>query len=249
MSINDVIGKIGDIFNKIGDGFLYVKEIPDYIMKGVNEVEDDFGKVTNFFEHTLPDTVTNTVNTVENDVVGKVNEYVVDGEKFFKSIENDIVGVYDTAKDGVVKEYDTVKDEIVNTYDTTVSEVENAWKSFICLINGFWAYIGAIGDCVFSYIYCGFLMILNLPFCLAWYLLEIIGYILYLPFFLFFYLFNLQKTEKDLWNIINSFDKFFLSITGNSFMHFPDSIVTKCYTCSNIKCFPVLNDFVNLNTI
>jgi hypothetical protein len=249
MSISDVINKIGDIFNKIGDGFNYVKEIPDDINKGVSKLTDGFGKVTNFIEHTLPDTVNNTVNKVEKDVVTKVDEYVGDAEKFFKTIENDIVGVYDTAKAEVVGEYDKVSGEIVSTYDTAVSDVERAWKAFICLIKGFWAYLGAIWECIFSYIYCGFLMILNLPFCLAWYLLEIVGYILYLPFFLFFYLFNLQKTEKQLWDLIKNFDKIFVSITGNSFMHFPESIVTKCYQCNSLKCMPVLSNYVNLNTI
>lgn len=70
--------------------------------------------------------------------------------------------------------------------------------------------------------------------CFLWYSLEIIGYILYLPFEFIVWLLCLQSLEKTFWEMIDSIDCFFYDSTGFHIFHYSDTIIKKCYS----KKFP-----------
>jgi hypothetical protein len=96
---------------------------------------------------------------------------------------------------------------------------------------------------LFNLFMCGVNGIINLPQCFIWYMLDIAGRIIYLPFRLTFWFLEylteieLTKIEKDIWCFLEDIDKYIHSPepeglgTGIHIIHFPDSVMSKCYTC------------------
>lgn len=96
---------------------------------------------------------------------------------------------------------------------------------------------------LFGLFMCGVNGIINLPQCFIWYMLDIAGRIIYLPFRLTFWFLEylteieLTKIEKDIWCFLEEIDKYIHSPepdglgTGIHIIHFPDSVMSKCYTC------------------
>jgi hypothetical protein len=104
-------------------------------------------------------------------------------------------------------------------------------KNILKPITKFFKYIGDVFLSIFSYLECGAQKIGKLPQCMGWYLLEVLGHILYLPFAFFFWLFSLQSIEKMIWNVLEDIDCFFYASTGYHLIHYSDSIINKCYKC------------------
>ena len=100
---------------------------------------------------------------------------------------------------------------------------------------------------------CGLTGIFNLPQCFLWYLLEWIGWVLYLPFRLLFYLMDLAMkaiigkegvvyVEHQIWCALEEMDKILHKMNGMHIIHYPDSVINKCYTCK-MPSFPKLPKF------
>ena len=89
-----------------------------------------------------------------------------------------------------------------------------------------------------SYIKCSLEKVKNLPGCMPWYMLQIFGKCLYLPVIFFVWLFKLQKIERDFWNAMESMDKAIFDIFGFHVIHYPQSVINKCYKCSSLVPFP-----------
>jgi hypothetical protein len=107
---------------------------------------------------------------------------------------------------------------------------------FFKKIGKFFVFIGDVFKSIFSYIICGFLMIIKIPQCLKWYSLDILGKTLYSPFAFSFFIFGLTSIEKMLWNIIYDIDCMCYSMTGFNFVSFPNSVIKECYSC---KIYPI----------
>jgi len=95
-----------------------------------------------------------------------------------------------------------------------------------------------------QYFECAFEKIVSLPKCFFWYILECISWVVYLPFRIVFwlidYLFNIgleQLIHDYFWCILEDIDKFIHDEgegslgTGIHIIHFPDSVMDKCYNC------------------
>tara|TARA_B100000927_G_C16408379_1_gene446294 strand:- start:512 stop:1138 length:627 start_codon:yes stop_codon:yes gene_type:complete len=92
---------------------------------------------------------------------------------------------------------------------------------------------------------CGVNGIVNLPQCFLWYMLDIAGRIIYLPFRITFWFLEylteieLTKIEKDVWCFLEEIDQYIYKPepdglgTGIHIIHFPDSVILKCYTCKS----------------
>lgn len=66
--------------------------------------------------------------------------------------------------------------------------------------------------------------------CFLWYILEIIGFVLYVPVEFVVWLLCLQEIEKTVWDTLEEFDCMFADATGYHFLHYSDSILQKCYS-------------------
>jgi len=65
--------------------------------------------------------------------------------------------------------------------------------------------------------------------CFLWYLLEIVGFVLYTPVEFVVWLLCLQSLEKSLWGAAEELDCMFADMTGYHLLHYSDTILKKCY--------------------
>jgi hypothetical protein len=140
----------------------------------------------------------------------------------------------------------------------------------ICIIIGIFEFLGAfilivvwVVQCIPSLpdiliwavtgFMCGLTGIFNLPKCFLWYLLEWIGWVIYLPFRLLFSLMDsamhyiigkkmVVDIEHKIWCFLEDLDKYIHKSTKIHIIHYPDSVVKKCYTCK-MPIFPKLPKF------
>jgi len=75
--------------------------------------------------------------------------------------------------------------------------------------------------------------------CIFYYVLEMIGKILYLPVLIFIWFFqvlspvkiNMQKYVNMFWKIMERIDRFVFKIGKFHIIHYPDHILSRCYRC------------------
>jgi hypothetical protein len=99
------------------------------------------------------------------------------------------------------------------------------------------------------YSQCAFVLLVNffiVP-CILWYILNLLGTILYLIPFFIFTLFGVNDMVEDyIWGPIYLLDEYIYEITGFHFAHFPDSINKACYSCPSkftVLGIPYIGDF------
>ena len=110
-------------------------------------------------------------------------------------------------------------------------------------------YIWNVGVWSMNMISCLFVMFGNFSSCFFYYFLDIIGYVLYLPFAFMFYLFRssieiyypdckrkdyppIYNVEKEIWNLIYDIDCKIYDATGFHVFHYSEEIMKRCYSCS-----------------
>ena len=127
---------------------------------------------------------------------------------------------------------------------------------FIIFINGilklFNMIITFINKAV-VYSQCAFILLVNfftVP-CFLWYVLNLIGTILYLIPLIMFTLCGVNdEVENYIWGPIYLLDEFIYDITGFHFAHFPDSINKGCFSCPSkftVLGIPYIGDFFNVS--
>jgi len=95
---------------------------------------------------------------------------------------------------------------------------------------------------------CGITKIFNLPYCFFWYFIEMLCWVIYLPFRFIFWLVDgllgtcIVKQEHELWCYLDDLDKLIYESYGFHLIHYQDEVMNKCYTCQ-IPRFPVLPEF------
>jgi len=107
----------------------------------------------------------------------------------------------------------------------------------------------------FFFVSCLVKKVISLPTCFLWYMLEVIGKIIYLPFQLTFWILDLmlinsgikdiriQKNVDKLWWLLDDIDHFQYEFTGFHIVHYPNDIIKKCYKCEGLGRFPSFPKF------
>lgn len=97
------------------------------------------------------------------------------------------------------------------------------------------------GEFVNTYIQCMVKMIKNFYKCAIFYVLEVFGKLLMLPFRIFMWIaytyfrVDLYSIEQGVWDIINWIDGTIFSYVGVHIAKYPQSIQDDCYTCVRLK--------------
>jgi hypothetical protein len=137
---------------------------------------------------------------------------------------------------------------IGSTIKNIITKITNMIKclvAFFTFIAVFFSYCGNFSIWIFTYllpwvgqyIECIFQKIISLPKCFFWYLLDSIAWIIYLPFRIVFWSFGMEDFVRDyFWCLLEDLDKFIHDEkgglgTGIHIIHFPDSVMEKCYYC------------------
>lgn len=89
-----------------------------------------------------------------------------------------------------------------------------------------------------TFVKCTIKMIMNFPRCFIYYLLEIIGNILYLPIMFIVWAFSAREIEIYMWKMVYDFDNLVNSVAGFYLFRYSNSILNKCYRCKNRKAKP-----------
>ena len=132
--------------------------------------------------------------------------------------------------------------------------IEAAWKYStlvmvvgVCLLLG--GYVWKLGVWSINMLSCLFTMFGNFSSCFFYYFLDIIGYVLYLPFAIMFWLFRMSietyysdcskdeypsiyNIEKEIWDLIYWVDCQVYDATGFHIFHYSEDIMKRCYSCS-----------------
>ena len=104
-------------------------------------------------------------------------------------------------------------------------------KAFNKILKPIVAPVKAIND----FVKCTIKMIVNFPQCFIYYLLEIIGNILYLPIMLIVWAFGMREIEISMWKMVRDFDNLVNSVAGFYLFRYSNSILNKCYRCKKRK--------------
>jgi len=121
----------------------------------------------------------------------------------------------------------SIKDITNGIKDKILGPIKRGFAKFL-------QFFKAIG----SYIICSFEKIKNLPGCMPWYMLEVFGKCLYLPIAFFVWLFKLQEVEDAFWDAMESMDKIIFEMFEFHVIHYPESIIKRCYKCKKLVPFP-----------
>lgn len=92
-----------------------------------------------------------------------------------------------------------------------------------------------------SNLVCGFKLLGNFHKCFFYYILDIIGQLLYLPVRITFWAFkhflglDMYPIETGLWDGVEKFDCFIYSKAGFHLAHYPESTINDCYNCCRVR--------------
>ena len=97
----------------------------------------------------------------------------------------------------------------------------------------FFNFFGKVLLWCFLNITCGLEWFMNFRQCFFWYLLEIIGHILYLPInFIVWILPTLKPAERMLWQFLTDIDCSIFGILGFHLIHYSEDVLKRCYKCN-----------------
>jgi hypothetical protein len=103
------------------------------------------------------------------------------------------------------------------------------------------SYAKLSGIYTYNYIQCLFKFLRNSYKCFFYYILDLIGKILYIPFSLLFWLsknlfgIDLYPLETRLWKSLELINNFVFSIVGFHIIHFPQKVREDCYSCIRLS--------------
>jgi len=139
-------------------------------------------------------------------------------------------------------------------FQNVKAAIEAAWKYStlvmvvgVCLLLG--GYVWKVGVWSINMLSCLFTMFGNFSSCFFYYFLDIVGYVLYLPFAIMFWLFRMSietyysdcskdeyppiyNIEKEIWDLIYWVDCQVYDATGFHIFHYSEDIMKRCYSCS-----------------
>lgn len=78
---------------------------------------------------------------------------------------------------------------------------------------------------------CTIRLVISIPQCFLYYMLDTIGFIFYLPFSILFWILGASKIEKKLWKGIDKIDSAIYNQSGFHIFHYTNSVMNKCYRC------------------
>lgn len=132
--------------------------------------------------------------------------------------------------------------------------VEGVAEEFVGIIESLEVAVPDIFDGIYTlftfgltHLICGLKLLGNIHKCFFYYILDIVGQILYLPARLFlwisntFFGINLYPFECKIWKYIDIFDLYFFKYSKFHLIHYPKSVRDDCYNCCRLKTTTVVD--------
>jgi hypothetical protein len=149
-------------------------------------------------------------------------------------------------------------DVVIDFFQSIPRRVTNLGNGFNDIFNGIGSEFVALGmgvelgfgdivtliqytfEFLITYITCGVYFLSNIRNCFFYYLLEIVGQILYLPFRILLWVLNLFGINlygivDNIWIAFDDLDTYVYTLAGFHIIHYPKSIREQCYVCKRLK--------------
>ena len=88
---------------------------------------------------------------------------------------------------------------------------------------------------IYNNVVCAVKLISKAQKCMLYYILDVIGYTLYLPVMIFFWLFSLQSIEREIFKGLDFVDDTIYGVAGFHIFRYPNDLLNDCYRCKNKK--------------
>lgn len=240
--VEKFIRKIRDLERKVRD-----------INRGISNLKRSFNSIGNQITNEI-NKITRSLSAIPNRLNGIMNNIKGGLEKALMAMEKSIM-VPLKGIDVMIQDFN----RIICMFNTFPNRIDNIFAGVDSIFIGIGEQLGLYGKAagiVFketstlvdrsfllldTYLQCGLKFLVNFPKCIIFYLLDIIGKLLYLPIILvlwiskFFLGIDLYYIEKDIWKAIENGNAFFFSIFGFHLIHFPKSIREDCYVCIRLR--------------
>jgi hypothetical protein len=104
-------------------------------------------------------------------------------------------------------------------------------------------FIQYIWEFAFTNFTCGMKMLQNIQVCFIYYVLDVLGHILYLIPMIVFWFFDLctpnehigSSLERTVWSKLDAVDRWTISNLGFHIIHFSKPVRDQCYNCKRLK--------------
>jgi hypothetical protein len=206
-----------------------IKKIPAAFEKIGSDIENAFETAGREIETGVKTALNDAIVTPFSDMTAGIDALIEDFIRIVCFLNNvpmrfaNVGAGFDSIFDGVVQEFVALGYAIELGY--------NSISSLVFHVSVF----------LKSYLDCGTKMITNLGDCFFFYILEVIGQILYLPIRIILWILitflsvNLYESEKDTWNSIYKFNDTLYPYINFHIAHYPESIREKCYSCVRLR--------------
>ena len=166
-------------------------------------------------------------------------------KKPFKDIEKSIKQFGDY----FVKFFETINPRFQNLFsgvevifnDGLLGEVQTIGDSMISGFNGIGYLFAATGEIIKNYLVCGVKFLKNIYFCIFFYIIQVVLYILYLPVWLTMWVLktfigvDLFWIEERTWNGLEIVDGFLWHWFGFHIIYWPKNVRERCFVCIRLK--------------
>jgi hypothetical protein len=220
--------------NSIGDGAKRIANdvfdsIEDEIGKPIVSIGDEFKKIPNkvfkpignFVKENIRDPIMDLIDGIDDMIANFIR--IICFLKATPSRFRNLGSAFDEVFNGITQEFVSLGYAFELGFDSIASLV----------------YYTAIF--VDTYLSCFIKILSNSLECLPFYLIDVIGQILYLPvrillwIFYTFLGFDLYPNEKKTWNRIMALDEIIYVATGFHIAKYPSDVTNNCYTCIVLK--------------
>jgi hypothetical protein len=151
-----------------------------------------------------------------------------DVKRIFKQIRN-VFAAIPKIGEGTLE----IAGGVGRTVATAPAGIYLTWVQAVIFIQTVWVF-------AFTNLNCAMRMMNNASYCAFFYILDILGQMLYLIPRLIIFALNLiglpaTEWEKGIWDILEDIDKWFIDQIGIHIIHFPKSIRETCFNCRRLK--------------
>lgn len=225
--IKDPISEIKGFFDGLKDTFDKIKNFfTNFKSVVLGPIEDFFNKsfapITNFFTNfksIVIDPITDNLRNILNVVIGPIINFIDKIRSFFDKVKQKFIDLGDSLKG--------MSEGIKVTFENMGKSIKIEWNDIQNILDGG--------------VHCLTHTMKNFGECIIFWILDMIGQLLYSILILFpIWLIsvvtkiNLESYVKMVFSIIKQIDNVIKSIFKFSVIHFPDDINDKCYTCGGV---------------
>jgi hypothetical protein len=134
-------------------------------------------------------------------------------------------------------------ENIFNGINSEFDAIGKSFKMGFSSINVLGLYVGEL---ISTYVGCGFKFFENFFDCIFYYIVDVILYVLYLPFMIIIWAFkkfsiDFTYVEERVYNGLKTLNDFLYPIIGFQIIHWPKPVREKCYLCKRLKVDAVKN--------